>query len=79
MGYMEVDGHNAVVIDVDVDGTYDVLGVDVNGDGVLESNEVADIHEEGITTNFFDQMGSANDLYAELPDYTNDADPSSFA
>ena len=79
MGYMEVDGHNAVVIDVDVDGTYDVLGVDVNGNGVLESNEVADIHEEGITTDFFDQMGSANDLYAELPDYTNDADPSSFA
>lgn len=79
MGFMEVDGHNAVVVDVDVDGSYDILGVDVNDNGELESNELADIQGAGMTVQSFDDLMNAdNDLYAELPDYTNDADPSSF-
>lgn len=79
MGYLEVDGHNAVVVDVDVDGNYDILGVDINNDGFLDTNELADIQGQGLTVDTFDQLSSQNDLYADLPDYTNDADPSSFA
>lgn len=79
MGFMEVEGHSAIVVDVDVDGSYDILGVDFNDNGQMESNEIVDIQGAGLTVQGFDdQMSAGNDLYAELPDYTNDADPSSF-
>lgn len=80
MGYMQVEGHNAVVVDVDIDGTYDVLAVDINDNNEMDADEVADIHGAGFTTeDYSNQMNPDPDLYAELPDYTNDADPSSFS
>ena len=40
----------AVVVDVDSDGTIDIIGTDENGNEHLEQNEWHDVHDEGFST-----------------------------
>lgn len=80
---VEVDGHygevydfdhdgqpDAALLDSDDDGQPDVALVDDNGDGMIDGSEVYQFNTGIVDVD--------NDLYGDMPDYTNDADPSSF-
>lgn len=72
---MVVDGHDAIMVDVDNDGVFDVMAVDVNGDGQVSDNEMASVAEAHLTVSEVSDM-AMGDLYATndgLPDYVNDA------
>lgn len=77
IGGLVVDGQEVVLIDVDGDSTFDVMGADVNGDQQLSQNELVDISDQNITVN--DLGGISNpggSMYASNEndvDYTNDA------
>lgn len=72
---MVVDGHDAIMVDVDNDGVFDVMAVDADGDGQVSDNEMASVAEANITVSEVSDM-AMGDLYATndgLPDYVNDA------
>lgn len=84
VGQLTVDGQDVLVVDVDQDGTFDLLAMDVNQDGEITSDEMVDIQEDNLTVDALRQSMEAQEstsgLYASnMPDYTNDADPSSYA
>lgn len=87
---VEVDGHygeiydvnndgvaDAALVDVDDDGTPDIQFVDENGDGLFCECEAYDISEADRIA--MESGNTGDELYAGMPDYTNDADASSFA
>ena len=80
LGIAEVEGHSALFIDMDADGTFDLLAVDVNDNGYVDDNEVMDINEADIdveTLASHIEPDPVDQMYAQMPDYTNDADVSS--
>lgn len=85
MGYAEVNGEEVFVVDVDQDGEFDRMAMDANHDGELSPNEIVNIEGQGIMVSDWEQHAQApdpNDVHLadnDLPDYTNDADVSSFA
>lgn len=71
---LEIDGQEVIVVDIDSDGTADVMLSDINGDGQLE---VDNISGEGMGMPGMDN----SDPYLaqnDTPDYMNDADVSDF-
>ena len=74
---MNVDGQEVVLIDVDGDLTFDVMGTDANGDQQLSQNEIVDISGQNITVNdlggFSNSDGSMYASNNNEIDYTNDA------
>lgn len=75
VGVMEVDGQDVFLIDVDTDGTFDVLTADINQDGQITEDEIVDIQGENISVNQFEM--ASDSYYAmndDTVDYTNDAD-----
>ena len=83
---IEVDGEQALLVDVDNDGTMDALIVDDNYDGQIDPyQEIYDISDCDIDTNDLMQgMAEQNpDMYMayndDMPDYMNDADVSAMA
>lgn len=77
---VEVDGHygeiydldnngtpDVALIDSDDDGRPDIALVDENGDGMIDESEV-----------YVDPNLATDALYDDMPDYSNDADASSF-
>ncbi|MBO7498267.1 MAG: hypothetical protein J6T64_03650 [Bacteroidaceae bacterium] len=86
LGYAYLDGHAAMFIDVDQDGTFDAAAIDLNDNGKIEEGEFGELNPDlGMTVEGFEQAaemqsGSAvDDLYADSPDYINDADVSCLA
>lgn len=79
-GEMNVHGQEVFVVDVDHDGTFDIMMSDMNNDGTISENEMANIQDQGMTVADFQQsMQSSTDNYLannDMPDYTNDADVS---
>lgn len=81
---LESDNDQALLVDIDNDGQFDVLLHDDNGDGQLQENEVYDISAahvevadlEQATANQNGMQYASND---GMPDYMNDADISSMA
>ena len=73
---VSVGGQQAVVADVDLDGTADVIVSDLNGDGSITDNEFVDVTGQGVMMEAFRQAapGSDSTLLAENQDYVNDAD-----
>lgn len=82
-----VDGTEVAAIDVDRDGTVDAVVSDLNGDGVISSDEMLDVRNE--QAQMADLINGASGYAAEdptllaqnndvLPDYTNNADVSGF-
>ena len=73
---INAEGQNIGVIDVDRDGVADYAMSDLNGNGVLDVGEVADISEAGVSMQTLQNaMNSGEDaagLTAEI-DYVNDA------
>jgi hypothetical protein len=84
---IEVDGEQALLVDVDNDGTMDALIVDDNYDGQIDPyQEIYDISDCDIETNDLMQgMAAEQDpnMYMayndDMPDYMNDADVSAMA
>lgn len=78
---LSVDGTEVGIVDVDMDGRADVMLADVNGDGVIDENEVVPI--EGVDIAMVDLINAApgadpmtpgEPQYAQADlDYTNDA------
>lgn len=77
IGGVVVDGQEVVLIDVDGDSTFDVMGSDVNSDQQLSQNEFVDISGQNITVNDLGGISNSDDsLYASNDneiDYANDA------
>jgi hypothetical protein len=77
---VECEGDQAMMVDVDNDGTIDVIVHDDNNDGILQESEIVDISGAGIEVSDLAQAQAATDsglLYAsndDMPDYINDAD-----
>lgn len=79
---LSVDGHQAAVIDIDMDGEADVIAVDINDNMILDEGEAAYVSDEHIVMSPLQhaaEAGSAlNDMSEDMaqddcPDYTNDA------
>lgn len=77
---VECEGDQALLVDVDNNGTIDVLLHDDDGDGSLQDSEVYDISDAGLEVADLMQAHAAQQgdvLYAssdDMPDYINDAD-----
>ena len=82
---IEVEGEQALLVDIDNDGTMDALMIDENYDNQIDPyNEIYDIEDCNIETNDLIQMSmQQNEVYYasndNLPDYMNDADISTMA
>ena len=75
---VDVEGRDGVIVDVDRDGTADVMVVDVNQNGQVEDEEVFDISEEHLAMEIFQPENPMGDdsllaLRGEGPDYINTA------
>ena len=86
VGYGEVDGMEAMFADSDGDGDVDTVLIDINGNGEVDENEFFNAQGSGITVDGMIEEAQANmaqqmedQLYADMPDYTNDADVSSLS
>lgn len=78
---LEANGDEALLVDVNSDGTMNLFVHDDNGDGVISDNEVHDITAENISTEAVIEEALAQqaneDLYYvsdDNPDYMNNAD-----
>ena len=84
VGVGAVDGHYSEFVDTDGDGEVDTVLIDANDNQVLDEGEV--LHgPSGITVDDMiaevqeNNSAAVDDaLYGDMPDYTNDADTSSF-
>lgn len=83
---IEIEGDQALLVDVDNNGIMDVIMVDENHDGQIAENEMYDASDLQISTADLQQHLAAsqdpNMMYASndgMPDYMNDADVSSMA
>lgn len=83
MAGIEVDGEQALLVDVDCDGTMDCLVVDADYDGMIDADEVIDVSEANIEVGDLMQIQGNDDMYLAsndgMPDYMNDADVSAMA
>lgn len=81
---VECDGDQALLVDVDNNGTIDVMLHDGNDDGLLQESEIHDVSGAGIEVADLMQAQAAGEgdlLYASndgMPDYVNDADSTMF-
>ena len=75
-GVMSVDGQEVIYVDVDNDGVFDVVTADMNHDGEYTPDEMADISNQHLTVDMFEEAMD-NDVYLASndsePDYVNDA------
>ena len=87
VGYGEVDGMDAIFADSDGDGDVDTVLIDVNSNGQVEwEQEAFNAQGSGLTVDGMVAEAQANaaqqiedQMYADMPDYTNDADVSSLS
>ena len=49
VGQLTVDGQEVIVVDVDGDLTFDYIATDVNGDGTITDNEIAELPAQDLT------------------------------
>lgn len=75
IGGMSVDGQDVILIDVDGDMEFDYMASDLNGNGVVDQDEVVDIQGQGLTVNDLGGFSHpTGDMLAsnDAPDYTSD-------
>lgn len=86
IGTATIEGHDAAFIDVDNDGTFDIVGVDENNDGIITENEISELSQDsGMSVdNFHACLGDSvseqptGDILADTG-YSNDDNPTDFA
>ena len=77
---VECDGDSALLVDVDNNGSIDVLIHDDNSDGQIQESEIHDVSDAGLEIADLLQTQAVQDgdvFYAsndDMPDYINDAD-----
>lgn len=77
---VENSGDQALLVDVDNNGTIDVMLHDDNNDGQIQEQEIHDISQAGLNITDLEQAHAAQQgdvFYAandDMPDYINDAD-----
>lgn len=70
---LSVNGQEAVLVDVDGDEVFDAIASDLNNDGQISDNEVADVSQAGISVSTLGGFTDGGDMYAdEGPDYANE-------
>ena len=81
VAYGEVDGMNSMFVDTDGDGEVDLVVLDLDQNGVATMDEMLDASGAGIMMDDLAAQADINNaqmmddnLYADMPDYTNDAD-----
>lgn len=75
IGSLSVDGQEAVVIDVNGDMQFDSVGIDFNGDGVLDNNEIIEISgQEVLIDDLGDYSESIEIEYNDPVDYSDPSD-----
>ena len=78
IGGMSIGGEEAILVDMDGDMAFDYMGVDTNGNGVIEAEELVDIHDHNISVSAFDALATpSDDMLAsndDMPDYSVEAD-----
>lgn len=74
VAHLSINDQYAIVVDVDQNGTGDILAVDVNGNQQIEENEIVDISQEGISMQSFQDELHHDDLAHTSQDYNNTAD-----
>ncbi len=77
-GEVTIDGQEVYLIDIDgMDDNFDILVSDINGDGEITEDEIADISDEDISVSAFESNSFGDSsLYASndgMADYINDA------
>ncbi|MGN0036943.1 MAG: hypothetical protein ACI36X_06995 [Bacteroidaceae bacterium] len=74
---LTVDGHNAILVDIDNDHQIDAMAIDLNNDGQVSDSEIVNVSDQGLTIEQFGGVGSpTGNMYASnepLPDYVNNA------
>ena len=83
VGIADVDGHTALFIDADANGTFDLVAVDSNDNGYLDANDdIVPLDNEQINVANFqdavDPYGHQDDMFTQMPDYSDDPDVTSF-
>jgi hypothetical protein len=70
----------SVYVDHDVDGTADIKWTDTNHNGEVEQNELANVQDQHIDMENFQEAADYMPEYAEntMPDYVNDADAGTY-
>lgn len=78
IGGLVVDDQEVVLIDVDGDSTFDVMGADVNGDQQLSQDEIVDISDQNVTVDDLGGFSNPDDPMCVSDgneiNNTNDAD-----
>lgn len=78
-----INGQETVIVDVDQDGLADIMAIDMDGNGTITENEIANIQEENIHMQDLAQAANQTHFIEDptlvadaggMPDYTNDAD-----
>ncbi|MFI3295390.1 MAG: hypothetical protein R3Y19_05160 [Rikenellaceae bacterium] len=64
LAYAEVDGEQIMILDVDNDGVFDLVGGDYNGDGEVSDNEIEDISSEGLLVDDLREMSQGLDIFS---------------
>lgn len=77
---INIAGQDAVVVDGNIDGTADVIAIDVNGNGMVDDGEIMDVSGQGIPMQPFQQevMQPEPVFIAQEQDYVNNADVHEF-
>lgn len=73
---LDVNGNELAVIDANIDGMADVMAADLDGNGVIDANEMQDISGQSLSMQPLQEAAGFTPEYAQndLPDYVNDAD-----
>lgn len=73
---VSANGQEILIVDVDQNGTADLMATDENGNGQLEEDEIVDVSGENIAMQPFEDAANANNMMAQTDDidYVNDAD-----
>lgn len=85
IGYAEVDGHTAIFIDGDNDIQFERVVIDVNDNLKIDRQDITyEVSDTNLNVNTFNEalnapLQATEDLYAQMPDYTNDANVTDLA
>jgi len=76
-GFMNIDGQDVVLADIDNDGEFDVMAADVDGNGDITPDEMVSVADAHVHVSDFSSSSVGTDsMYAMndgTPDYVNDA------
>lgn len=67
VGKMTIDGQEVILIDIDNDQQFDYMAVDVDNDGVIDTEEITPILDEHLSVDDFTGYSNLSDELADFP------------